>query len=124
MSMELAVLVAALGAVGAVIRYALLSIADNPRASIAVLAGVNLSGSALAGVVIAADPSLLTTAALVGLCGGLTTFSTLALQLAPAGSPRPPAQILGLGSLHAAGSALAAWAGYSGAIALGFAGWG
>lgn len=124
MSMELAVLVAALGAVGAVIRYALLSIADNPRASIAVLAGVNLSGSALAGVSIAADPSLLTTAALVGLCGGLTTFSTVALQLAPAGSPRPPVQILSLGFLHAAGSALAAWAGYSSAIALGFAGWG
>ena len=121
MSIEMAVLVAALGAAGALIRYAVLSMAERPRQSIAALALVNIAGSALAGVVLAAQTPL-SAAVLVGLCGGLTTFSTLALQLAPAGVPRPPAQILSLGFLHAAGSALAAWAGYSAAIALGFAG--
>lgn len=124
MSIELAIFVAAFGAVGALIRYALVSLAHDPRGSIAMLAGVNISGSALAGFFIAAADTPLSAAALVGLCGGLTTFSTLALQLAPGGSPRPPGQILGLGALHAAGSTLAAWASFSAALALGFGGWG
>lgn len=124
MSIEFALLVASLGAVGALVRYALLSLAHTPRGQVAALAVVNIAGSAIAGVLVAAGETPFGAAALVGLCGGLTTFSALALQLAPGGQARPVGQILGLGFLHGAGSALAAWAAFSGATALGFPGWG
>jgi CrcB protein len=91
----------ALGTVGAVLRWLLLQGLPG-KAWVATLI-VNIAGSALAGGIIA-FPAVASSAPLVaGLCGGLTTFSTLALQLLPGTTFSSPSRLVGLALAHGVG---------------------
>lgn len=80
----------ALGALGAVARYALQTLwraGGNFRLAIV---AVNIVGSTLAGALAALPASGLTLALIVGLCGSLTTVSTMVFHLLP--TPHAPAR--------------------------------
>jgi CrcB protein len=117
MSQELLLATVALGALGALARYFIHLLAlRGGRASIGTLL-VNVMGSGLAGGLIAMPESFAGAALLAGLCGSLTTFSTLVVQLLPLpGAPKMGHRI-GLGAAHVVGS-IAACAGTYGAVAL------
>jgi fluoride exporter len=66
----------AAGALGAVIRYGLSLVVRAPWAVLA----VNVAGSAIGGALLAIAPDDLQLVLLSGLCGGLTTFSTLSVE--------------------------------------------
>lgn len=100
----------AAGSVGAVLRFVIQeSFAARPAPWTAVLL-VNIAGSALAGGVVALPTTSWTSILVVGFAGGLTTFSTLAVQLVktPAG-PRTSV-LLGRALIHIVGAVAAAWA--------------
>jgi fluoride ion exporter CrcB/FEX len=70
---------------------------------------VNVVGSALAGAVLAFPVTGLTAIVVVGLAGGLTTFSTVALLLVPSRQgPRVPA-LLGQALAQSGAAVTAAW---------------
>jgi len=78
----LAGLVVAAGALGAVVRFAATRIAARERFPYAVLV-VNAIGSLIAGLAIAFATALgpeVTTIVVTGFCGGLTTFSTFSVD--------------------------------------------
>jgi fluoride ion exporter CrcB/FEX len=95
------------GSLGAVMRLIILdSLRDHTSRLVAVLV-VNILGSALAGGILALPQTTLTAVLVVGLAGGLTTFSTVAVLLVP--SPRSPRVVLLLGhALVQSGAAVAA----------------
>lgn len=99
----------AAGGVGAVVRFLIQeSLAARPAPWTAVL-GVNIAGSALAGGVFALPTTALTGILIVGFAGGLTTFSTLAVQLVKTPSGPSGAVLLGRAVLHILGGVGAAW---------------
>jgi CrcB protein len=104
------VLLVALGAgVGAALRFMSASWLDRPGFAWGTWA-VNLTGSCVIGVVVGAGAGAHATALLAtGLCGGLTTYSSFAVQTHERGPRR--------GGLYAAATLLPAL----GACALGFA---
>lgn len=99
-----------LGALGALLRWAMIEFASKPWVAILT---VNVAGSALAGGV-AAFPVVAGSLPLIaGLCGGLTTFSTLALQLTPGQVTRRPVALLGLAAAHCLGGIGACWSAFA-----------
>lgn len=70
-----------LGALGAVIRWLVMQ--SLPHAPWWSLGIVNITGSAAIGVVAALPDSFWSFPLMMGLAGGLTTFSTLAVLMAP-----------------------------------------
>jgi len=113
LTLETLALVAALGALGATLRYIAVATIAAASGGLAGIAVVNIAGSALAGALIASPESPWNIALVLGLCGSMTTFSTLAVQLAPGGSSLSGVRWIGLALLHAVGSVLAAWLAYS-----------
>ena len=110
MSLSLWALTLGLGALGAVLRW--LTVEFAAKSWVAILV-VNVVGSALAGGV-AAFPAVAGSLPLIaGLCGGLTTFSTLALQLVPGQTSHRPGALLGLAAAHAVGGIGACWAAFA-----------
>lgn len=104
--MTLALLVAAGGALGALLRYVFLSL---PKASaVWMLALVNILGSAVAGALAALPGSYLTAALIFGVCGGFTTFSTLALQLVSLSQKHLFTRAAVIATLHGLGSGVVA----------------
>ncbi|HAA78830.1 MAG: CrcB family protein [Microbacteriaceae bacterium] len=102
MSLGVLALTVALGALGAVLRW-LIGLFLNPlgRSRLAI-ALVNIAGSALGGGLLAFPHQELTLALTAGLCAGLTTFSTLALQLISVeGAPPARARVM-LAFVHVA----------------------
>ena len=108
--MTLAVMIGAFGALGALIRYALLSVA--PMRTVGVIAAINLAGSALAGFLGALSAGEVTAALIIGLCGGMTTFSTLAVQIVTTAREKTLLRAAGLAVLHGMGSGVFATLGY------------
>ena len=104
--MSLVVLIAVGGALGAVLRYVMLSLPAT--SALGMLAVVNLLGSALAGVFAALPGSDLTAALILGACGGFTTFSTLALQLVSLSQKRLFTRATLIAALHGVGSGVLA----------------
>lgn len=78
MTVVLFLAIAAGGALGAVLRY-LVTIVARGRGPLAVLI-VNVVGSFVAGIAIPALDAPWTIIVISGLCGGLTTFSTLGVE--------------------------------------------
>lgn len=113
MTLETLTLIAALGALGATLRYIAVATISRASGGLAGIAVVNIAGSALAGALIAAPESAWNIALVVGLCGSVTTFSTLAVQLAPGPSSLSGVRWISLALLHAVGSVLAAWLAFS-----------
>jgi CrcB protein len=75
-------LVCAAGSLGAGVRFGVGRIAGSRLSVLGATITVNLGGCFLAGLVTALAPSeLLNRVALWGFCGGLTTYSGLALEL-------------------------------------------
>jgi CrcB protein len=109
------IVVAALlaGAVGAVVRWAVSRAFAAQRFPWAVLV-VNVVGSALGGVLVGlAVDDAARVILLSGLCGGLTTFSTLSVetvQLVLAGRTRTAALSIALNLVLGLGAAVAGWA--------------
>jgi fluoride ion exporter CrcB/FEX len=104
MTPEILGLTVALGSLGAVIRYLVQTLwLGNDRRYGAIIV-VNLVGSALAGVLTALPGSPLTVALVAGLCGGLTTFSTVALHLIATSDSLTAPRRVGLGVAHIGGS--------------------
>lgn len=108
--MTLAAMIGAFGALGALIRYALITLA--PLRSIGVIAAINLIGSALAGSIGALAATEITAALIIGLCGGMTTFSTLAVQVVTTAKEKTLLGATGLAFLHGVGSGVFATLGY------------
>lgn len=78
MTVALFLAVAVGGAVGAVLRY-LVTVAAKNRGPLAVLV-VNVVGSFVAGLAIPALDEAWSIIVISGVCGGLTTFSTLGVE--------------------------------------------
>lgn len=78
MTVALFLAIAAGGALGAVLRY-LVTVAAKNRGPLAVLV-VNVVGSFIAGVAIPAMDAPWSIIVISGVCGGLTTFSTLGVE--------------------------------------------
>ncbi|MGQ0744088.1 MAG: fluoride efflux transporter FluC [Acidimicrobiales bacterium] len=99
-------------ALGATIRVVLLA-AGGPGRVLLVILVLNLAGSMVAGFLLAVgrDRSPKVDFGVVGLCGGLTTFSAVAVEAAVglAGAPGPMAAA---GAAYAAGSVAVAIAGF------------
>lgn len=109
--MTFAILLATLvsGGLGAVVRFLIQeSLATRPAPWTAVLL-VNVAGSALAGGFLALPTTALTGILVIGFAGGLTTFSTLALQLVKTPSGPSGTVLLGRAVLHILGGVGAAW---------------
>lgn len=106
------VLLVAVGAgVGAVLRFAVASYADRPGFALGTWA-VNVVGSSVLGLLggLAVGPDTLALLG-VGLCGGLTTYSSFAVQTHELG-PR-------LGTAYAAATLVGALAGVAAGFVLG-----
>jgi len=117
MTLTTLALIAALGALGAVLRYIAISTLWSAPGGLFGIAVVNIVGSALAGGLGALPENAWNIALIVGLCGSLTTFSTLAVQLHPGVSSVRGLRWMGLALLHTVGSVSAAWVAFS-AVAL------
>jgi len=102
MSTSLILATVALGAAGAVVRWWVNSALSAHRNWMATLV-VNIVGSAIAGGVGAVATGDAALPLIAGLCGGLTTFSTLAVQLLPAATKVSPARLIVLALAHALG---------------------
>lgn len=104
MTPEILGLTVALGSLGAVIRYLVQSLwRGNDRRYGAIIV-VNLLGSAIAGALMALPGNPLTVALVAGFCGGLTTFSTVALHLIPTSDSLTAPRRVGLALAHIGGS--------------------
>ncbi len=112
MSLAAVALSAALGGVGAVLRWLVLEGLGSTRSWLAILF-VNIAGSALAGGVVAFPFAAGALPLVTGLCGGLTTFSTLALHLVPGQQTRGLSRLVGLALAHSLGGVGACLATYS-----------
>jgi len=112
MSLAAVALSAALGGVGAVLRWLLLEGLGSRRSWLAILF-VNIAGSAIAGGVTAFPDAAGALPLIAGLCGGLTTFSTLALHLVPGTLTRKVSELLGLALAHSVGGVGACLAAYT-----------
>lgn len=108
--MTLALIIGAFGALGALVRYALLSIA--PQRAVGVIVAVNLVGSALAGSIAALALTELTASVIIGFCGGMTTFSTIAVQIVNTAREKTLLRAAGLAVLHGMGSGVFATLGF------------
>jgi CrcB protein len=106
-------LIAFLGALGAVLRYIAMSQLWPAHSGLVGIAVVNIVGSALAGGLAAAPENAWSLPLLLGLCGSLTTFSTLAVQLNPGTSSVRGTRWVLLALLHSLGSVGAAWLAFS-----------
>ena len=97
------------GSLGAVIRLIILDGLRHHASRWILVLVVNVIGSALAGGALAFPGTALTGVIVVGLAGGLTTFSTVALLLvrSPEG-PRVPA-LLGQALAQSGAAVTAAW---------------
>lgn len=104
MSPEILGLTILFGSLGALLRYLIGTVWRGGAHRYGAIVAVNIAGSALAGAVVALPESALGVAVIAGLCGGLTTFSTLAVHLLPVPDARPLASRVRLGVLHGLGS--------------------
>ncbi|MFT6973426.1 MAG: CrcB protein [Pontimonas sp.] len=102
MSITILIASVALGALGAVLRWLMSQALGAGRAWQAILF-VNVVGSAFAGGVSAVPAFEGALPLVAGLCGGLTTFSTLAVQLLPGDHTRRASRLIALGLAHALG---------------------
>jgi fluoride ion exporter CrcB/FEX len=112
MTPGLVLLTMALGALGALARYALHywgASAGRGRTAIVV---VNVLGSTVAGVLVALPESPLTLPLIVGLCGSLTTVSTMVMHLLPVPGALTVSRRLVLASAHIAGSVAGCFLGF------------
>lgn len=118
MSPEILALTVALGALGAVLRYIIQSAWMGGARRYGAIVMVNILGSAIAGAAVALPESPLTLPLIVGLCGGLTTFSTLVLHLLPV--PHSPVlwRRVSLGVAHVVGSVAACALAFEGVSSL------
>lgn len=107
MSPEILGLTVALGSLGAVVRYLFQALWLGKDRRYGAIITVNLVGSAIAGALTALPESPLTVALVAGLCGGLTTFSTVALHLIPTSDSLTAPHRVGLGVAHIGGSVAA-----------------
>ena len=112
MSLAAVALSAALGGVGAVLRWLVLEGLGSTRSWLAILF-VNIAGSALAGGGVAFPFAAGALPLVTGLGGGLTTFSTLALHLVPGQQTRGLSRLVGLALAHSLGGVGACLATYS-----------
>jgi Integral membrane protein possibly involved in chromosome condensation len=87
-----------LGALGALLRWLVGQVA--PRAPWWALGIVNVTGSATVGVVAALPETFWTYPLMVGLAGGLTTFSTLAVLMVPSSTEKIARRALWPLALH------------------------
>lgn len=109
-SLSLWALTLGLGGLGALVRWFSVEVSAKPWAAIL---AVNIVGSALAGGV-AAFPGVAGSLPLIaGLCGGLTTFSTVALQLTPGHISRRPLVLISLAAAHCVGGIGACWSAFA-----------
>lgn len=104
--MTLIILIAAGGALGALLRYVVLSL--SPSRALWMLAVINLLGSAVAGGLAALPGSTLNAALILGACGGFTTFSTLALHLVTLAQEHRFTRAVMVAALHGVGSGVLA----------------
>ena len=111
MSASLILATVALGAAGAVVRWWVNSALSAHRNWTATLV-VNIVGSAIAGGVGAVATGEAALPLIAGLCGGVTTFSTLAVQLLPATTRISVARLVALALAHALGGIGACAASY------------
>jgi CrcB protein len=102
MSATILIASVALGALGAVLRW-LMSQALGAGRSWQAILFVNIVGSAIAGGVSAFPAAEGALPLVAGLCGGLTTFSTLAVQLLPGDHTQRIFRLIALGLAHALG---------------------
>lgn len=104
MSAGIVLLTVALGSLGAVVRYLVQSLWLDGRRPYGAIVLVNVVGSSLAGALAALPDSPATAPLLVGLCAGLTTFSTLVVHLLTLPDSPPLLRRVLLGALHMVGS--------------------
>ena len=114
--MTLALLIGGLGALGAVLRYVVLRLAESKP--IVMLAAVNLGGSALAGVLGALAATEVTAALILGFCGGITTFSTVSVQIVRVAKEQSLSRAAGVALVHGVGSGIVAILGFGLTFAL------
>jgi CrcB protein len=113
MSLTLVLLIAGLGALGAVIRYVMVEFFTRRSLGMVGIVVVNLAGSALAGALAHNPDNALAVAGLIGFCGSLTTFSTVAASALPRTPSLARPALAGLLVTHALGSVIAAWTGFN-----------
>lgn len=106
-------LIALFGALGAVTRFVLKEKLVHRAIPLMGLLVANLAGSAVAGALLALPSSALTFAMAVGFCGALTTFSTIAYYLIPAGGERRLGRLSGIAAAQGGGSVIALWVTYA-----------
>lgn len=112
MSLTTVALMVLAGALGAVVRYVLKEKIVYRALPLTGILIANIVGSAFAGALLALPQSTLTFVLVAGFCGALTTFSSVAYYLVPAGGERRLGRLVGIGFLHGAGSVIAAWVAY------------
>ena len=113
MNLSLILLIAGLGALGAVIRYLVVEFFTQRSLGLTGILVINLAGSALAGALWQNPDSGLAVAGLIGLCGSVTTFSTVATLVLPRTHSLSWLTLAGLLATHACGSVIAAWGGFN-----------
>ena len=97
------------GSLGAVMRLLILDGLRNHASRFVAVVVVNIVGSALAGGILTLPQTTLTTVIVMGLAGGLTTFSTVAVLLVPTPhGPRVPL-LVARALLHSGAPVVAAW---------------
>lgn len=104
MNPEILILTVVLGSLGTIVRYAVQTLWLQGTNRFGAILSVNLAGSALAGGLLALPETPLTLPLIAGLCAGLTTFSTLVVQLLPTPISPPLSQRVSVGVLHVVGT--------------------
>jgi fluoride ion exporter CrcB/FEX len=100
------------GSLGAVMRLIILDGLRHHASRWVLVLVVNVVGSALAGGIAALPQTTLTTVIVVGLAGGLTTFSTVAVLLVPTPQgPRVPL-LVGHAVVQSGAAVAAAWSAF------------
>jgi CrcB protein len=113
MSAGIVVAVLVAGAIGALVRFGVATIAGRRLGFPWGVLVVNVVGSAIAGAITAGAPHDVQLVVVTGFCGGLTTFSTFAtetVQLVLAGRWRPAAASVALNLVLGVGAAALAYA--------------
>ena len=105
-----------LGAVGAVLRWLVMQ--ALPHAPWWSLGIVNITGSAAMGVIAALPEGFWSYPLMIGLAGGLTTFSTLAVLMVPSSAENLARRVVAPLALHVVAGVLACAAGFIGTTAL------
>ena len=105
-----------LGAVGAVLRWLVMQ--ALPHAPWWSLGIVNITGSAAIGVVAALPEGFWSYPLMIGLAGGLTTFSTLAVLMVPSRGENVARRVLAPLALHVVAGVVACAAGFTGTTAV------